>query len=129
MSFRLKPRDAKENPVKVLALVLFVMSVVSGLLLLLLALLLYKLQLSAEAVRIAVIVIYVVTGLLGGLLAGFCLKSKKFLWGFAAGTLYFLILFCVSLALGGDLSVDWVKAGTTLVLCACAGMAGGMVSK
>lgn len=125
---QLKPRDAKENPVRALTLALVVMYVASGLLLLLLALLLYKLQLDAQTVKIAVIVIYIVTGVTGGMLMGKKLKSKKFLWGFAAGALYFLLLFCVSLAVRRGVPADWVKTATTFLLCACSGMAGGMAA-
>ena len=125
---KLKARDAKENPAKVLLVVLFVMYVISALLLLFLALLLYKMELGEAAVKIAVIVIYIVTGLLGGILAGKKIKDKKFLWGFAVGTFYFLILFCTSLFLKRGADIELVKTVTTFILCACAGMAGGMIS-
>ncbi len=125
---KLKARDAKENPAKVLLVVLFVMYVISALLLLFLALLLYKMELGEAAVKIAVIVIYIVTGLLGGILAGKKIKDKKFLWGLAVGTFYFLILFCTSLFLKRGADIELVKTVTTFILCACAGMAGGMIS-
>lgn len=125
---KLKARDAKENPAKVLLVVLFVMYVISALLLLFLALLLYKMELGEAAVKIAVIVIYIVTGLLGGILAGKKIKDKKFLWGFAVGTFYFLILFCTSLFFKRGADIELVKTVTTFILCACAGMAGGMIS-
>lgn len=125
---KLKARDAKENPAKVLFAVLFIMYMISALLLLFLALLLYKMELGEAAVKIAVIVIYIVTGLLGGILAGKKIKDKKFLWGFAVGTLYFLILFCTSLFIKRGADMELVKTVTTFILCACAGMAGGMIS-
>ena len=53
---RLRARDAKENPAKVLAMVLFIMFIISALLLLFLALLLYRLELSEAVVKVAVIV-------------------------------------------------------------------------
>ena len=94
---RLRARDAKENPAKVLAMVLFIMFIISALLLLFLALLLYRLELSEAVVKVAVIVIYIITGLTGGILMGKKIRDKKFLWGFVAGTVYFGILFAVSL--------------------------------
>ena len=120
---RLRARDAKENPAKVLAMVLFIMFIISALLLLLLALLLYRLELSE-----AVIVIYIITGLTGGILMGKKIRDKKFLWGFVAGTVYFGILFAVSLIIKGGADIEPVKMITTWVLCACAGTAGGMIS-
>ncbi len=125
---KLKARDAKENPAKVLAVVLFIMFIISGLLLLLLALLLYRLELSEAVVKVAVIIIYIVTGMSGGILMGKKIKDKKFLWGFLAGTVYFGILFVVSLAVKGGTGIEPVKMVTTWVLCACAGTAGGMIS-
>ena len=103
---RLRARDAKENPAKVLAMVLFIMFIISALLLLFLALLLYRLELSEAVVKVAVIVIYIITGLTGGILMGKKIRDKKFLWGFVAGTVYFGILFAVSLIIkdfGGKL--------------------------
>lgn len=125
---KLKARDAKENPAKVLAVVLFIMFIISGLLLLLLALLLYRLELSEAVVKVAVIIIYIVTGMSGGILMGKKIKDKKFLWGFLAGTVYFGILFVVSLAVKGGTGIEPVKMVTTWVFCACAGTAGGMIS-
>lgn len=125
---KLKARDAKENPAKVLAVVLFIMFIISGLLLLLLALLLYRLELSEAVVKVAVIIIYIVTGMSGGILMRKKIKDKKFLWGFLAGTVYFGILFVVSLAVKGGTGIEPVKMVTTWVLCACAGTAGGMIS-
>ena len=125
---RLRARDAKENPAKVLAMVLFIMFIISALLLLLLALLLYRLELSEAVVKVAVIVIYIITGLTGGILMGKKIRDKKFLWGLVAGTVYFGILFAVSLIIKGGAGIEPVKMITTWVLCACAGTAGGMIS-
>lgn len=125
---RLKARDARENPAKVLAMVLFAMFVISGLLLVLLAFLLYRLELSEAVVKVAVIVIYIITGMTGGIFMGKKMKDKKFLWGFAAGTAYFCILFAASFAVKGGMGPEPVKTITTWILCACSGMAGGMIS-
>ena len=56
------------------------------------------------------------------------IRDKKFLWGFVAGTVYFGILFAVSLIIKGGAGIEPVKMITTWVLCACAGTAGGMIS-
>lgn len=109
-------------------MVVFVMFIISALLLLILALLLYRLELSEAVVKVAVIVIYIITGLTGGILMGKKIRDKKFLWGFVAGTVYFGILFAVSLIIKGGAGIEPVKMITTWVLCACAGTAGGMIS-
>ena len=74
---RLRARDAKENPAKVLAMVLFIMFIISALLLLFLALLLYRLELSEAVVKVAVIVIYIITGLTGGILMGKKIRASR----------------------------------------------------
>lgn len=125
---KLKSRNEKENPGLILVAVLFVMYVISGILLFLLALLLYKLELSEAVVKIAVIVIYLVAGVVGGLLMGKKMKDRKFLWGLLVGGCYFLLLFFISAIIKQGFSMEPVKVITTFILCAASGMAGGMIS-
>lgn len=125
---RIKPRDAKGNPIKAVFASVFVMFLISGLLLLLLALLLYKMELSESGVKIGIVVIYVASGLIGGFLVGKIMREQKFLWGLAVGAVYFVILLLASAILKGGFDMDMAKVATTLILCAASGMAGGMVS-
>lgn len=128
MEHKIKPRDAKSNPATAVAAAVVVMFIVSGLLLLLLAMLLYKMDLSESVVKVGVVVVYVVSGLVGGILMGKIMREQKFLWGLAAGVLYFVILFVVSMLFKGGIDVEPTKLVTTFILCAASGMAGGMVS-
>ena len=101
---------------------------VTGLLLMLLAFLLYKFHLGEGVVCFGIIVIYVLAAFLAGYYSGKKLKSKKFLWGLCVGASYFLILLGISFAVNrgfGDEMKDFVS---TLVLCIGSGMLGGMVS-
>ena len=59
---------------------LFVMYFITGALLLLLAFLLFKLQLSEEIVTIGILAAYVLSTFVGGLYIGKKMQSKKFLW-------------------------------------------------
>ena len=102
--------------------------IVTGLLLLLLALLLYKLQLSESVVNIGIIAIYVAACFLGGFLEGKMMKTRKFLWGGAFGLLYFAVLAVISLAVGQGFSGSSSHLVTTLILCMAGGTLGGMVS-
>lgn len=102
--------------------------IVTGLLLLLLALLLYKLQLSESIVNIGIIAIYVAACFLGGFLEGKMMKTRKFLWGGAFGLLYFAVLAIISLAVGQGFSGSSSHFVTTLILCMAGGTLGGMVS-
>lgn len=125
---RVKPRDAKEKPTTAIFASVFSMFVVSGLLLLLLALLLYKFELTEAVVKIGIVVVYVVSGLLGGVMIGKIMQEQKYLWGLAAGVIYFLILLVVSVLIKGGFDMNMAKTGTTFILCAASGMAGGMIS-
>lgn len=102
--------------------------IVTGILLLLLALLLYKLQLSESVVNIGIIAIYVAACFLGGFLEGKMMKTRKFLWGGAFGLLYFAVLAIISLAVGQGFSGSSSHFVTTLILCMAGGTLGGMVS-
>ena len=102
--------------------------VVTGLLLLLLALLLYKLQLAEAKVNIGITAIYVISSFLAGVLSGKMMRSRKFLWGAAAGLLYFVVLSVISLAVGQGFSGSSSHFVTTLILCSAGGTLGGMVA-
>ena len=100
----------------------------TALLLALLAFLLYKLGLDEKSVSISMIAIYVVCTFFGGFIMGKKTGSRRFLWGLLTGTLYFLVLALVSLAVGkGNIQMG-TSFFTTLALCAGGGMLGGMVS-
>ena len=102
--------------------------IITGILLLFLALLLYKFQLSEPKVNIGIIIVYVISSFLGGFLEGKMMKARKFLWGAAAGLLYFAILALISLAVNQGFGGGSSHFVTTLILCTAGGTLGGMVS-
>lgn len=107
---------------------LLVSYLLTGGALLLLALLLYRLQLSEQVVNIAIILIYALACLAAGFLSGKCMRERRFFWGLLAGVLYFVILSLITLLVNHsfqDLSSGFF---TTLMICAGSGMLGGMVS-
>ena len=97
-------------------------------LLLLLALMLYRFGLSEKIVSIGIILIYIVVTFLAGFLAGKRAGEKKFIWGFAMGCVYFLILMAVSMIV--NRGMEEVSSGlvTVFLLCGGSGMLGGMLS-
>lgn len=125
---RVRPGDAKTKPTTAIFVSVFVMFIISAVLLLVLALLLYKIELTEAVVKIGVVVIYVVSGLFGGILMGRMMREQKYLWGLAAGTIYFLVLFAASVLVKGGFDMDMAKTATAFILCAASGMAGGMIS-
>lgn len=101
---------------------------ITGLSLLVLAFLLYKLQWDTGKVRIGIIVVYVLSCLIGGFLIGKITKKQKFLQGLLLGVTYFLVLFVVSALTGPVLTAGFSRLATSFILCAGAGMLGGMIS-
>lgn len=102
--------------------------ILTGILLALLAFLLYRLRLGEKVVSVAIIVIYVVATFFGGFVAGKKLENRRFLWGLIMGAAYFLVLTLVSLVAGRG-GIEFGNSFlTTFVLCAGGGMLGGMLS-
>lgn len=100
----------------------------TGGLLLLLALLLYRFDLSERIVSLCIIGIYVVVSFLAGFMAGKRFGNRKFLWGIAMGTAYFIVLLIVSLIVNRSFKAVADEFYTVLILCAGSGMLGGMLS-
>ena len=102
--------------------------VVTGLLLLLLTLLVYKMEFSEEKVTAGITAIYVLSTFVGGLVIGKLSKMRKFLWGLAVGILYFGLLLLISFGIYRTLQGNGTNILTSFLLCAAGGMAGGMIS-
>ncbi len=102
--------------------------ILTAVLLAVLAFLLYKLGLGEKTVSAAIIAIYVAGTFFGGFVTGKRMGNRRFLWGLLMGTVYFLVLAVVSLAVGkGNIQMG-TSFFTTMALCAGGGMLGGMVS-
>ena len=117
-----------EIPVLFLLKSLLFSYILTGGLLLLLALLLYKANLSQKVVSICIIVIYVLATFFAGFITGKKLKNRRFLWGALMGAAYFLVLAVISLAVNRQPGILSSSFLTTLILCCGGGMLGGMLS-
>ena len=102
--------------------------VMTGVILLVLTLLLYKMGLSEENVNAGIILTYVISTFSGGFVIGKLMGKRKFLWGLLAGVAYFVLLLLISLGVYHSLQVAMMNLLTTFFLCAGGGMLGGMVS-
>ena len=111
----------------ILLKMLIVSYFITGVLLLFLALLLYKFHLSDQVVTAAIIVIYILSTFFTGFLAGKKIGHQKYLWGLCLGGIYFAVLVLVSLCIRhsfSDLSQNFLF---TMFLCLASGMLGGML--
>ena len=122
-----KGREAEGKAVWILKALLCAY-VVTGILLLLLTLLLYKMNLDEGKVTGGIVAIYVVSTFVGGFVAGKLAKVRKFAWGLTIGILYFGLLLLISLGVYRTLQGSGANLLTTFLLCAGGGMLGGMVS-
>ena len=101
---------------------------ITGILLLLLSMALYKFHISQTIVNIGIIVIYCLSTFITGFLAGKSQRQKKYIWGLLLGGVYFLVLCLISVTINStinDLSGNFV---TSMLLCVGSGMLGGMLS-
>ena len=102
--------------------------VMTGILLLILTVLLYKAGLSEENINAGIILTYVISTFSGGFVIGKLAGVKKFLWGLLLGIMYFVLLLLISLGIYHSLQSDMMNLVTTFLLCAGGGMLGAMVS-
>lgn len=121
----MEPNSEDRTPLSYL-IFLLMSYILTGLMLLLLAFLLYRFQISSNALEIGIIVTYVLSTFLGGFLAGKKAKTRKFLWGLLMGAGYYLILAVFSLLSGtGQPGASFL---TCMIICCGGGMLGGMLS-
>ena len=118
----------KESMLIPVMVILVTMYIISGILLLLLAFLMYRMDLAEPVVNGAIIAIYIIAGFFGGFLMGKRAGVKKYLWGLLMGALYYGVLLLVGVVLHQGLNGEPVHLLSTMVLCLLSATAGGMIS-
>lgn len=120
--------EKKKSKALIVMKALLVSYVLTGILLALLALLLYKTNLDEGKVEAGILLIYILTSFTGGFAAGKMSGNKKFIWGLLVGGGYILLLTLVSLCVNQGINGTMVSYLTTAVMCIGSGMLGGMIS-
>ena len=100
----------------------------SGICLMLLALMVFKLDIGQGVVTVGILVIYVLSCLAGGFLSGKLMRQNKYKWGFLVGVCYFVLLMIVSFAVQRRWDMSFQHAVTTFFMCLGGGTLGGMLS-
>ena len=118
----------KESMLIPVLVILVTMYIITGMLLLLLAFLMYQMDLAEPVVNGAIIAIYIISGFFGGFLMGKKTGVKKYLWGLLMGALYYGVLMLVGVVLHQGLDAEPVHLLSTMVLCLLSATAGGMLS-
>ena len=122
-------RQAKKESMLIPVMAILVtMYIVTGVLLLLLAFLMYRVDLSEPVVNGAIIAIYIIAGFFGGFLIGKKAGVKTYLWGLLMGALYYGVVLLVGVILHQGLGGAPVHLLSTMVLCLLSATAGGMIS-
>lgn len=127
-------RKKEQNEVWIMWMVkaLLAAYVVTGILLVILALALYKFELNEGAVTAGVTAgvtaVYLISTFTGGLVVGKLAKVRRFLWGIVLGILYFALLLLVTVGIYRTFHGSSTEILVTFALCAGGGMAGGMIS-
>ena len=97
--------------------------IITGIMLLVLTVLLYKMDLNEKAVSAGIVAIYVMATLVGGIIIGKLARVRRFVWGLGLGIGYFALLLLITLGVYHTLNGNGANLITTFILCAGGGMA------
>ena len=114
-----------EKVIKNIVIILLTQIILTTVILFVSSGLIWKYAYDEKAISAVVTGTYIVVNILGGIIAGKLFKKNKFLWGLAAGVIYFsvLLLFGIVIFKTGTPGINVV--GNALI-CAVSGMTGGM---
>jgi len=107
---------------------LLVSYIMTAVLLLILALILYKFDIGERIVSAGIVATYILSTLIGGILIGKIAQTRRFIWGIGLGMIYFLLLLLITLGVYRTINTDIPNLVTTWILCVGGGMIGGMIS-
>lgn len=89
--------------------------------------LLYKFDISEQAVEAGIIITYILSAFIGGFLAGKQRKVRRFLWGALIGVLYVVFLILISIGVYRSSFVG-TELAVAFGVCLAGGTVGGMLS-
>lgn len=114
-----------EKVIKNIVIILLTQIILTTVILFVSSGIIWKYAYDEKAISAVVTGTYIVVNILGGIIAGKLFKKNKFLWGLAAGVIYFsvLLLFGMVIFKTGTPGINVV--GNALI-CAVSGMTGGM---
>lgn len=107
---------------------LIIAYIITGVLLLLAALLMQKIGLKNNQVRLFVMLIYGVSNIVSGFIYGKMRKNKRFLNGIIIGAAYFVMLVLISAIINKGFENELGKNIISFVVCILGGAIGGIMS-
>ena len=102
--------------------------IATGILLCLLAFIIYQSNAGMKIANLGITLTYILASVFAGILIGSKIGKKKFLWGFAAGMLYFMILTLISWIFQKNIVLFSTERITACFLCIAGGTLGGMLA-
>ena len=114
-----------EKVIKNIVIILLTQIILTTVILFVSSGIIWKYAYDEKAISAVVTGTYIVVNILGGIIAGKLFKKNKFLWGLAAGVIYFsvLLLFGIVIFKTGTPGINVI--GNALI-CAVSGMTGEM---
>lgn len=88
---------------------------------------LYRWDFSVNVVEIGILVLYLLSCLIGGMIAGKKAGNRKFLWGLLLGISYFVILLVLSVMGEQGIASGFGELVLPGIICLFSGMLGGML--
>jgi putative membrane protein (TIGR04086 family) len=102
--------------------------IITAFILLILAFLMLKLDLSGMIISGGINFAYIISAFAGGFFVGKKVEQKKFLWGLIMGVFYFVVVLLVSLMMNSVAPLSLGSLLTVFVISSLSGMLGGMIS-
>jgi putative membrane protein (TIGR04086 family) len=106
---------------------LFAAYVVSAVVILVLAFLMFQWDISEGVIRGGIIFTYVISNFVCGMFVSRKRSGRKWLWGMLGGVSYYLILLIVSMICNHVVAASIPGAAPVLFFCISGGMLGGMM--
>ncbi|MEG0579513.1 MAG: TIGR04086 family membrane protein, partial [Niameybacter sp.] len=121
-------RVIRKSKVTLLMKALLISYLVTAMMLLGLAFLLFRFELEESKVTWGITMIYILSCFFGGLILGKSMGNRKFLWGMLLGVAYAILLLGITVLVEHSVKKELMELLTTFLLCMGAGMIGGMLS-
>ena len=122
------PIKGKSIPFFTILKVLIAAYLVTITILLILAVLMYKIGLGEGMVDGGIVAAYIISCFLGGFLMGKIQKTRKFIWGMIIGCIYYAVLLLAAVLMRQNDVPVFGNILTSAVMCVGSGMLGGMLS-
>ncbi|MEE0058551.1 MAG: TIGR04086 family membrane protein [[Bacteroides] pectinophilus] len=115
----------KDNAIRIVKAVV-ASYVASFVFILIIALMMYRLKLSENQVRIGIMAVYFLSAAIGGFLLSKSMGKRRLIMGLSAGLIYFIVLTLMSFVINKSIDRDAAEIIKALAACSIGGVIGGI---